>query len=361
MTTTFGIVGSGWRAEFFVRLAALLPERLTLVGAAVRRPETAERIGPAWGVPVHLSPAELAAKQRPDFVVSSVSWDANPEVLADLVDAGAKVLSETPPAPDEAALFRLWERVGAQQAVQVAEQYLLMPGHAARRAVVERGFIGEPTGVQISSTHMYHAVSMMRGLLGVGLGPVEATAVRTTAPLVDPLTRDGWTDDETPKPAGTTIAVLDFGGATGVYDFTDNQWHNRLRARRIDIRGSRGEIVDDTVTRLAGPRTVLRSELVRSQLGQDLNLDGHDTEHISFEGEVVYRNPFAGLRLMDEEIAIASILTATADWARDAGPAPYPLAEACHDHLVALAVEESARTGHRVTTAPAPWTSTPGR
>ena len=32
---------------------------------------------------------------------------------------------------------------------------------------------------------------------------------------------------------------------------------------------------------------MLRSEIVRSQLGHDLNLDGHDTEHMSFDGEVV--------------------------------------------------------------------------
>ena len=31
---TFGVVGAGWRAEFFVRLARLLPDQLTLVGVS---------------------------------------------------------------------------------------------------------------------------------------------------------------------------------------------------------------------------------------------------------------------------------------------------------------------------------------
>jgi len=350
-----GIVGSGWRAEFFVRLAALLPERLTLVGAAVRRAERAEEVSRRWGVPVYLSPQELVGKQRPDFVISSVPWDANPEVLAAVVEAGSRVLSETPPAPDADGLRRLWQRVGPGGRVQVAEQYLLMPGHAARRELVGRGLIGRPTSVQVSSTHMYHAVSMIRGLLGTGFGPVSVSASRFRAPLVDPLTRDGWTGDDTPKDAATTIATLDFGGASGLYDFTDNQWHNRLRLRRIVIRGSRGEVSDDTVVRLSGERTVTTSALTRSQLGHDLNLDGYDTEHIAFEGSVLYRNPFLGLRLMDEEIAIASLLTATGAWARDEGPAPYPLAEACEDHLIALAVEESAASGAAVRTGAEPW------
>jgi hypothetical protein len=31
-------------------------------------------------------------------------------------------------------------------------------------------------------------------------------------------------------------------------------------------------------------------------------------------------------------------------WARDKGPEPYPLARACQDHALGLAIEESART-----------------
>ena len=353
---TFGIVGSGWRADFFARLAALLPDRLTLVGAAVRRADRAEDVAHRWSVPVYLSPAELVAKQHPDFVVVCVPWPATPEITAALVDDGVRVLAETPPAPDADGLRALWARVGGREMVQVAEQYLMLPGHAARRELVRRGVIGQPTSVQVSSTHGYHAVSMVRGLLDAGFGPVRVTASRFTAPLLDPLNRDGWTGDEAPKDAATTLATLDFGdGRSGLYDFTDNQWHNRLRLRRILVRGSLGEIADDTVVRWGGPETVLKSAIVRSQLGHDLNLDGHDTEHLSFEGAVVWHNPFAGLRLMDEEIAIATLLTATAAWARDGGPAPYPLAEACQDHLVSLAIDQAAATGEGVVTGVEPW------
>jgi predicted dehydrogenase len=354
-----GVVGSGWRAEFFARLAGLLPEQLTLVGAAVRRPESAEQVAQRWKVPGYLSPAELIAHQHPDLVVSSVPWPVNPEVIGTLVEAGVPVLAETPPAPDAAGLRALWERVGARGLVQVAEQYLLMPGHAARRELVRLGVIGTPTSVQVSSTHGYHAVSMIRGLTEAGFGPVRVVATRHTAPLLDPLTRDGWTEAEEPGQATTTLATLDFGdGISGLYDFTDNQWHNRLRARRIVVRGSLGEIVDDAVVRWGGPHTVLRGEIRRSQLGHDLNLDGFDTEHLSFDGEVVWRNPFLGLRLMDEEIAIARLLLDSATWARDAGPAPYPLAEACQDHLVSLAIDQAAESGQPVTTAEEAWSPT---
>ncbi len=321
----FAIVGSGWRAEFFARLARLLPERLALVGAAVRRPESVEPVSRRWGTAVYLSPDELMSKQRPDFVVTSIPREVNPEVVARLVASGAPVLSETPPATDVEGMRKLWAEVGHTQLVQVAEQYLLMPGHAARLEVAKRGLIGQPTSAQVSSTHDYHAVSMMRGFVGAGYGPATVSAARFSAPLSNPLLRDyHWNEDDTPQPASTIIATIDFGGSSGLYDFTDNQWHNQLRLRRVLVRGSLGEIQDDTVVHLAAPRTIIRSPLLRYQLGHDLNLDGHDTEHISFEGHVVWRNPFIGARLMDDEIAIASMMVATGAWPPGRPPALPP-------------------------------------
>jgi predicted dehydrogenase len=354
---TFGIVGQAWRAEYLVRVAQRFPDHLTLVGAGVRRPEAVEEVNQRWGVRAFLSPEELVRKLHPDFVITAVPRAANPTIVTELVEMGAAVLTETPPAGDVAGLHALWDAVGRRLRVQVAEQYLLYPGHVARRRLVERGVIGVPTSVQVSSTHGYHAVSMIRGMLGVGFGPATVSASVFSAPLVDPLTRQGWTEDDNPRSAKTTLATLDFGGTSGLYDFTDNQWHNQLRHRRIVIRGSHGEIADDNVVHLAAPRTILSSPLLRSQLGYDLSLDGYDTEHISFEGQVVYQNPFLGLRLMDDEIAVADLLAGTAAWLRDEAPAPYPLADGCQDQLISLAIDEAVATGGRVVTGVEPWAS----
>jgi hypothetical protein len=109
------------------------------------------------------------------------------------------------------------------------------------------------------------------------------------------------------------------------------------------------------VIRLVEPRTIVRSPLTRRQTGYDLDLDGFDTDHISLGDTVLYRNPFQGLRLNDEEIAISTFLTAMADWCRGEGAPPYPLAMACQDHLVGLAIEQSAATGAPVTTSVEAW------
>lgn len=352
---TLGVIGAGWRAEFFLRLAAALPAVET-VGIAVRRPESAAAATLRWKVPTYLSAAELVARQRPQLVVVCVSPAENAAVVADLVAAGIKVLCETPPAPDVDGLRALWAAVGHTDSVQVAEQYLLMPGHAARCALIRRGVIGEATSAHVSSTHGYHAVSMLRGLLGVGCGPTEVRAVRFTAPLIDPLDRSGWTGDRSTHRAETTLATVDFGdNRSGLYDFMSGQWHNQLRFRRVLVRGSHGELSDDAVVRMTGPQAIVRSLIVRSELGRDLNLDGHDTEHVSFDGEIVWRNPFLGQRWMDEEIAIATVLNQSARWAIGETDGPYPLAQACQDQLIALAIEDAVRTGGPVCTGTEVW------
>jgi predicted dehydrogenase len=240
--------------------------------------------------------------------------------------------------------------------VQVAEQYLNLPGHASRLSITRSGVIGDVTSVELSSTHGYHAVSLMRGFLQSGFEPTTITTRQFEAPLVNPLSRDGWNSDLGPQLAKTTISLIDFGnGKSGIYNFVDNQWHNQLRHRRIVVRGSRGEIVDDAVIRLTEGPAITTSRIERYQLGYDLNLDGFDTEHLSFDGKVVFKNPFTGLRFMDEEIAIAQLMVQMADWiAGDAKP-PYPLNEGCQDHLVSLAMDESIASGKSITTQKHNW------
>ena len=354
--TTFAIVGGGRRAHFLLRVAQAAPGRLRVAGAVTRSAAPGERVTQRWGVRTFRSLSDLRAAEVVDFVVVAVPWESAPAVIREVVATGLPVLAETPPAPDLPGLRSLWADVGRSGLVQVAEQYLLMPGHAARLALVRAGTIGQVTSVEVASTHMYHAVSMIRGLLGAGLDDVVIHARDFAAPLVDPLGFDGWDSSAVEEPRTTTIATLDFGaGRSGLYNFVENQWWNPLRARRIIIRGSRGEIVDDAVTRLVEPTSPVESPLVYRRTGVDMNLEGNDLVHVSFDGQVVYRNPWVGSRLSEDDIAVASILAAQGAWARGEGPEPYPLAEACQDHAISLAVGESARTGTEARVTGEPW------
>jgi predicted dehydrogenase len=330
---SFVIVGAGFRAAAFWRIAAAIGEP-RCAGVVARTPRPLP-------VPVFADVAECLRVAAPDFVVTALPRAVTPAVVTEVVGHGVPVLAETPPAADAGGMRALWSAVGGTGLVQVAEQYLLMPTHAARRAVVARGLIGVPAQVQVSSTQLYHAVSLMRGLLGAGRQAVTVRATRHIAPLVNPLDRGGWTGDPVARSAATTIATLDFGGGrSGVYDFTDNQTRNQLRSRRLLVRGSHGEVQDDQVVRLAAPRTITRTRIERSPEGD-----------LALGGEIFFRNPWKGLRFNDDEIATASLLRATADWARGAGKPPYPLVDGLHDHRIGLAIEEASTTGETVVVA----------
>ena len=353
----FAIVGTGWRSEFFLRVAAELPGRFAVTGvhsrSAARREELAHRFGT-----LAVDSVEEAAKQgEPDFVIVAVPWPAAPEITQQIVELGVAVLEETPPAPDLPMMRALWSGVGARDLVQVAEHNMFMPAHRARLRMVKEGLVGEPTSVQVTSNHLYHAVSIMRGLLDVGRGPTTVIANSVSTSLVEPIAFGGaFSDNPDPVPRTATLAILDFGGGrTGLYDFTENQWWNPLRHRRLTVRGTGGEIVDDRVVSLEDPRTVVESVVTRRQTGMDMNLEGFFLDSIAVNGRAMYRNPYRPARLSDEDIAAATIVERMSMWVRGEGPPPYPLADGLQDHLLGLAIEESARLGRPVVTAVEPW------
>ncbi|MYJ78855.1 MAG: gfo/Idh/MocA family oxidoreductase, partial [Caldilineaceae bacterium SB0670_bin_27] len=82
----FGIVGAGWRVNWFLRAARALPEKLQVAGLAARRPQRAFDLADAYGVNLYRSPSEMIAAETPDFVVTSVSLPANPTIICQLVE-----------------------------------------------------------------------------------------------------------------------------------------------------------------------------------------------------------------------------------------------------------------------------------
>lgn len=350
----YGLVGSGPRAEAFVRAALRVPDRFALAGVVTRTADRGREVEAAWKVPSFRSVAELVAAEHPDFVIVSVPWAVTPVAIQEVVALGVPVLAETPPAPDVPGLVALWSAVGASGLVQVAEQYLLIPEYAAVLALLRSGALGEITFVSILSRGLYHSVSMLRHMLDVGDAPAVVAAASLMAPLTVP-------DADVTKPPSvvqseSVTAILDFEtGRRGVYDFNTNQWSSPVRTPRIVVRGSSGELVDDTVIRFTGPGSVVSTAMLeRETVG---GLDGAVLElaTISLDGQVLYRNPYVGKGLSHDDLSAASIVERMGAWCRDEGPAPYPLAEANQDHLINLTIAESARTGRPVVTEVGPW------
>ena len=161
----FGIIGSGWRTEFFLRIAQLLPDRFDVAAVLARRPERARELRQVWGVKAVTALPDLLATPEMQFVIVCVSQPAAPAFIEEASAAGFPILTETPPAPTLDGLLQLQKLVAQGARIQVAEQYHLQPMHAARISLVRSGKLGAMQHVNLSVAHGYHGTSLLRLLL----------------------------------------------------------------------------------------------------------------------------------------------------------------------------------------------------
>lgn len=346
--TAFAIIGGGWRTEFFMRAAQALPEQFRVAGVLVRNVEKAQRFTQTWNVPTHQSLDDLL-RARPGFVVVSVPWPVAPQLLQELAERNVPALCETPPAPDLDGLAALQPLVQQGARIQVAEQYIFQPLHAARLAFVRSGKLGAVTQAQVSAAHGYHGISLMRHFLDVQFEPATITAMQSADPLIAGPDRNGPPSEERLNSAKQTIAWFEFDGKLGVFDFNDAQYFSWVRSARLLMRGERGEISNQDVRYLLDFRTPIHLELMRHDTGHNGNLEGYYHVGITAGAEWLYRNPFAPARLTDDEIAVATCMANMAAYV-EGGPDFYSLEHAAQDHYLNLMMQQAAATRQPVRT-----------
>ena len=350
----FVIVGGGWRAEFFLRVARELPERFRVSGMLVRDPAKGAKLEAAWGVPTYRTLDDLLRPARPLFAVVSVPWPVTPPLLSELSARDIACLAETPPAPDVPRLAEVNALTQQGARIQVAEQYIFQPVHAARLAVAASGLLGPISQAQVSAAHGYHGISLLRHFLGIGHAPVKITARSFASPIVQGPGRAGLPDQEKIVASTQTLAWFDFGDRLGVFDFSGDQYFSYIRSHRVLVRGQRGEINQTHVRHLLDFRTPMEFELQRVDAGHNGNLEGYFHKGIVGGGRWWYENPFPGARLTDDELAVAASLAHMAAYARG-GPDFYSLAEASYDHYLNLMLDQALASGQTVEVSVPPW------
>lgn len=350
----FGIVGTGWRSLFYLRAARACPDRLEVAGVVTRDAGRAADLADRFGVALLTSSQDLVRETKPDFVVTSVPWDVNPEVVRTLAGLGVAVLSETPPATTLEELRALHALAASGARIQVAEQYWAQPHHAARLAFVRSGKMGRVTQAQVSAAHGYHGISLVRAFLGVGYENARITARTFTSPIVLGPNRGGPPREEVTGDSRQTLAWMDFGDRLGVFDFTGDQYFSYIRGQRLLVRGDRGEIIDHEAVYLKDYATPIRIGFRRESAGPEGNLEGHYLKGIQAGEEWVYRNPLAPGELSDDEIAVGTCLLKMGEYAAG-GPSFYSLAEACQDRYLDIAMQEAVASGETVETETQVW------
>lgn len=337
----FALIGSGWRAEFYIRIAKLIPDRFQLTEVLIRDKEKGEQFAQKFGVKVVNTLDELLSS-NPDYVVLSIKRGIVTDYLLDLIKKGIPVLCETPPGETVESLEQLWQQCVQHNAkVQVAEQYFLQPLYSAWLKVIQDGKLGELSNINISSLHGYHGVSMIRKMLGLSYENCTIIGKRFSFEVTDTIGREGMTFEGNISSYKRDRLTMEFeNGKVAFFDFSDPaQYHSFIRTRQLTVQGVRGEIDDLTVRYLTSDNVSVTQELNRIDLGRYNNQEWSHLG-IMLGEEFLYKNPFVNARLNDDEIAVASCMLKMGEYVRS-GQSFYSMEEALQDTYISLMMEEA--------------------
>lgn len=352
----FGLIGSGWRAEFYLRIAKALPEKFELTSVLIRDKEKGSAFSEKFKVPV-VNTLDQLLEQKPDFVVLAIKRGTVTNYLIRLFEIGIPVLTETPPGEDEKALQKLWkECVRLNGKIQVAEQYPMQPLYAAWHKAVADGKIGEVENINISSLHGYHGAAIIRWFLDTGFGNCRLYGKRYWFDVTETYGREGMVfDGEVVKCSRDRLTMEFDNGKIAFFDFSDPaQYHSFIRTRQLTIQGTRGEIDDMTIRYLSKENIPVTQNLNRIDLGVYGNQEWCHYG-IMLGEEFLYRTPFGNARFNDDELAVASCLVKMADYVKN-GTEFYSLREALQDMYLCLKMDEALENPVTIVeTTKQPW------
>ena len=336
---SFVIIGSGYRAVFWSKVAKRYPEQFILKYMYCRTKEKAERIAAEHDIPTTSSIEEIEAV-KPDFVVVAVSKDSICAVTKEWAQKGYPVLCETPAAMTVEELKELWFLTQNGAKIQVAEQYHRYPIMLAGLNAIAERKLGDPYAVRLSVAHDYHGVSLVRRMLQpthpekLRLDHVEGQKYTFTVRETD--SRYGAIKDGSVKERERSIVTMQFaGGTVAFYDFSGVQYRSFIRSRHVNVQGQDGEW-NDVWLRYVDEDFEPVTEKVLPWLNpkyEFLNTSQLLQESYEWTGAME-------LTTMQEEYAVASMMCDMRAYIED-GLEVYPMAEALEDAYVFLLMEKA--------------------
>ena len=344
------IVGSGYRAEYFGRIARTYPDLFRAMYLC-RSEEKAALMKAHTGAEAAVS-LEKCLSFQPDFIVVAVDRGHVADVTEEWLNRGFPVLAETPAGDTADKLCRLWEWSKKGAKIVCAEQYHRYPILHAGLEAVSRGLIGTPSSAYISLLHDYHAASLLRLALQIAPGePFTLHGMRQKALVTETDSRYGAVlDGRTSDALRDTVHISFASGKEAIYDFCPVQYRSFIRSRHLTVRGSRGEWNDTTVLWLDEenlPRQIhLLPEIPASYRCLDTQALRDERRNWS---------PKLAPDTVQDEFAIATMLMDMGAYVAG-GPAPYPLQAALEDaYFWLLLGKAEAHPWQEIASEKMPW------
>ena len=347
---SFLIVGSGYRAAFYGRIARNFPDIFRAMFLC-RSPEKAEKMTAQTGIPAVLSVQECL-EFDPDFVVVAVNKDSIASVAEEWINRGFPAALETPAGARKEELLHLYDlKIRKQARITVMEQYHRYPSLMAGLRAVNEGKIGTPYSAYLSLAHDYHAASLLRQMLQIKDESFTVTGAGFSHPVVETDSRYGPVTDGRKALKKRDSLIFSFAsGKSAIYDFCGVQYHSFIRCRHLTVRGSRGEWSDMQLTYVNQDNLPVR-EVIVPDIPDKYRL--LDTPAL-----ISLRNSLPQVLTMDncqDEFAMASMLMDMREYLAG-GPEVYPLEEALEDAWWWLLMQEAAtHPGTVVQSQKMPW------
>ena len=332
---SYVIVGSGYRAEYFGRVAATYPDLFRALFLC-RSDEKCALMKAHTGIDATQSVEDCLAF-HPDFIVIAVDRGHIAEQAMTWVERGFAVVTETPVGDTLPSLDTLWRMGQSGAKIVCCEQYHRQPILAAGLEAIRQGLIGKPASAYISMLHDYHAASVLRMALQIQPGtPCTLHGMRHESDVIETDSRygailDGWTAQK----ARDMVHISYATGQEVIYDFCPVQYRSYLRTRHFTVRGERGEW-SDTLLLYQDKNNLPQRQYLLPQISEEYRC--LDTQALRDRR----RNWTAELApdTVQDEFAIASLLLDMGDYL-SGGPSPYPLREALEDAYFWLLLQEA--------------------
>ena len=276
------LIGTGWRAMFYLRIGAALPDLLRIVSICTHSPQRVEELA-CWHVPVYTALDEALAVEHDLVIVSS----------------GPRDFLSTMLHLEEASSL-------ADMAGAVAEQYMYTPLFASILATLP--MIGQVDQLYLSGLHNHHAASIARLCLGLGDAmPDEVRTLDFPSRMVRTASRAGLETGLEREDYVRKVRLMRFANRLFINDFSSNQYHSRLYGKRIEVRGEKGIVTQRGLSLVGDDGLVRDLDFVFHR--EHVSGNGQLTlSHVTLGQDLVFANPFRQVELNDDEIGIAILL-----------------------------------------------------
>lgn len=329
------IVGSGYRSEFYARIAATYPHLFRAIFLC-RSEEKAAKMRMKTGIQATTSLKECE-QFHADFVVVAVNKENIADVCEEWVERGYPVVTETPAGASIEKLCRLWElreRRGAR--ITVCEQYHRYPGLVVGLDAISEGKIGTPYSAYLSLAHDYHGASLLRRMLLTTGERFVLRGERFRNSVIETDSRTSAITDGHKETKNRDIVFVVFSsGKEAIYDFSGVQYRSFLRSRHLIVRGDKGEWNDNLIYYLNERNQPERDYLMPVIREKYSELDTQNLRDLRKTWQ-----PELFLDTRQDEYAIATILFDMREYLAG-GEEIYPLREALDDAYFWLLMDQA--------------------